>query len=149
MQSWSFNRTLVVKSHEPTYKKRKVSQPFERVVLIIRDPYNFIVGNNHLSHLDTATEDAYLRENTSRSFKCSLFFIIPINFNTKTGIIWRYYMYMYLTFLLQNANAYWCLFMKYCCYSLLLLFVKANINSIKEFKFLICRKKMLVPIPSE
>lgn len=63
-----FRRSLIVKSHEPNIVRNKAinitSPSFERAILIIRDPYNYIVANIYSGHLDTAKEEDYLREDS-------------------------------------------------------------------------------------
>ena len=71
------SRTIVVKTHEPekgpdkiTVKRRNAPAllPYKRVILIIRNPYDFLVANIYSSHLDTVTENSYF-SNSSKLLK--------------------------------------------------------------------------------
>lgn len=64
-----FRQVLVVKTHEterrPQNKNVEEDIPvpeYDRAVLLIRDPYNFIVANRHGSHLGVAREDGFFTE---------------------------------------------------------------------------------------
>lgn len=74
-------RTIVVKTHRPekhshTKKKASIILPFEKAILLIRNPYDFLVANIYSSHLDTVDEDAYFE---SKSMLYTLWFTLVIS----------------------------------------------------------------------
>lgn len=70
----SLSKFIVRKTHMPNPVKGSspeelAKQNYKRAVLIIRDPYTFIVANVYSDHLSTVPESTYFTEsNTKNSF---------------------------------------------------------------------------------